>query len=133
MELQQEREALENLVQEVEKEVLNACVEIARSVDQIEATEVTVLYQQKKLQTELDRYSMGISTMYPVAQAERDLVLSQINEVRARIDFLKGLVQLYLSEGSLLARRGIGFPGDKPMEPQGDEDFGESENDKENG
>ena len=117
MELRQQEEALVNLEQEVEKEVLNACVEIDRSVEQIEATEVTVRYQQKKLETELDRYSMGISTMYPVAQAERDLVLSQIDEVRSRIDFLKALVQLYLSEGSLLARRGIGFPGDQPLAP----------------
>jgi outer membrane protein TolC len=42
-----------------------------------------------------------------VAQAQRDLLVSQIAEVRAVIQYRIALIRLFLAEGSLLSRRGI--------------------------
>jgi outer membrane protein TolC len=44
-----------------------------------------------------------------VAQAQRDLLVSQIAEVEAIVNYRIALVRLYLAEGSLLERRGIRF------------------------
>lgn len=114
--LSQQKQALDNLTQLAEQDVLSAFVEINRAKEQIRASKVTVRYQEEKLQAEIDRYRMGESTMYRVAQAERDLVDSQVVEVQSRIAYLKALTQLYLAEGSLLIRWGIEAPGVEPVE-----------------
>jgi outer membrane protein TolC len=54
---------------------------------------------------------VGKSTSLLVAQAQRDLVSSQIAEVEAVVNCLKALVDLYRLEGSLLERRGVIAPG----------------------
>ena len=50
---------------------------------------------------------MGDITSLLVAQAQRDLLVSQLNEIEAIVEYRIALVQLYLAEGSLLERRGI--------------------------
>ena len=42
-----------------------------------------------------------------MAQAQRDLLASQIAEVEAIVNYRTALVNLYLAEGSLLERRGV--------------------------
>ena len=49
--------------------------------------------------------------MLLVAQAQRDLLTAQINEVQAKAAYLKAVVALYQLEGSLLERRGVQCPG----------------------
>jgi outer membrane protein len=50
-----------------------------------------------------------------VAQAQRDLLVSRIAEVRAIVNYLKALIDLYYQDGSLLERRGIAAPGREPV------------------
>ena len=121
LELEQEEEALNNMAQLVEQDVLSAFVEINRSREQIFATKAAVTYQQKKLEAEIEKYRLGKSTMFRVAQAERDFVESEILKVQSNIDYLKSFIQLYLVEGSLLARRGISAPGREPVKPNPEE------------
>jgi hypothetical protein len=64
---------------------------------------------------------VGRSTSFLVAQAQRDLVSSQIYEVEAVINYLKALVDLHRLEGSLLTRRGISAPGQEPVNMKKDE------------
>ncbi len=110
--LAQEKEAVANLIQLGQQDVLLAYVEIRRARDQITASTATVRAQFAKRNAEIEKYRLGTSNAYRVAQAERDTVSSEISALQARIDYLKGFTQLYLAEGSLLARRGIGvIPG----------------------
>lgn len=110
--LTQQREAIANLVQLGQQDVLLAYVEIRRAREQIRASSLTVKAQVAKRDAEIEKYSLGTSNAYRVAQTERDTVASEISALEARIDYLKGFTQLYLAEGSLLARRGIGvIPG----------------------
>jgi outer membrane protein len=109
LQLAQEKEAVENLVQLAQQDVLLAYVEIHRAKDQMGVSSSTVRYQREKRQAEIEKYRLGTSNAFQVAQTERDAVASEISALQARIDYLKGLTQFYVAEGSLLSRRGIGL------------------------
>jgi len=106
--LAQEKEAVANLIQLGQQDVLLAYVEIHRAKDQMRASSATVKFQLEKRAAELEKYRIGTSNAFRVAQAERDAVTSEVSALQARIDYLKGLTQMYLAEGTLLARRGVG-------------------------
>lgn len=107
--LTQERDAISNLIQLGQYDVLQAYVEIQRARKQMKASGETVYFQKEKRDAEIEKYRLGTSNAYRVAQTERDAVASEISALQARIDYLKGLTQFYVAEGTLLARRGIGF------------------------
>jgi len=113
----QSQDALENLSQLVEVDVRTAYIEVTRTKQQIAATKVTRQFNEEKLRTETEKLRVGKSTSFLVAQAQRDLLVSRIDEVRALANYLKALIDLYLQDGSLLERRGIAAPGREPVEP----------------
>ncbi|MBU1708409.1 MAG: TolC family protein, partial [Proteobacteria bacterium] len=98
----QATEALENLKQIVELDVRLAMNEFERTRQQIAATRTTRLLQEETLQAEEERFDVGASTALQVAQAQRDLLESAIDEVEATINCRQALVSLYRAEGSLL-------------------------------
>ncbi len=112
---QQLLEALKNLNQLVQVDVRSAYIEATRAREQIAATAATRNFQEEKLRTETEKFRVGKSTSLLVAQAQRDLLASQIAEIQAFANYLKALVALYKMEGSLLQRRGIAAPGIKPI------------------
>jgi outer membrane protein len=105
--LQQAEEALANLRQLVLLDVRLAANELERARQQIAASAVTRALQQETLAAEQERFEVGTSTTLLVSQAQRDLLVSQIAEVEAIVNYRIGLVNLYLAEGTLLERRGI--------------------------
>ncbi|MEJ2647853.1 MAG: TolC family protein [Sedimentisphaerales bacterium] len=107
--------ALDNLTQLVQVDVRTAYIEVTSDREQITATAATRALQEEKLRVENEKFSVGRSTSLLVAQAQRDLVASQIAEVQAIVTYLKALVSLYELEGSLLQRRGIEAPGSQPV------------------
>lgn len=108
LELAKSRDAIENLVQLAQQDVLLAYVEVERARTQIRLSADTVKYQLEKRDSEIERYRLGTGSALRVTQAERDLINSQVSAAQARIDYLKGLTAFYVADGSLLARRGIG-------------------------
>ena len=68
--------------------------------------------QEKKLSAELEKFRVGKSTNFLVLQAQRDFTESQLDEARSMVAYLNALVDLYVSEGSLLERRGLKSPDD---------------------
>jgi outer membrane protein TolC len=99
--------AVENLRNLVELDVRLAMNEAERTSRQIEASAVTRVLQEQTLTAEQERFDIGASTSLLVAQAQRDLLLSQLAEVEAVVEYRIALVNLYHAEGSLLQRRGI--------------------------
>jgi len=108
---EQAQKALENLSQLVEVDVRTAYIEVDRTKQQIAASSVTRMFDEEKLRTETEKLRVGKSTSFLVAQAQRDLLVSRIAEVRALANYLKALIDLYQQDGSLLERRGISAPG----------------------
>ncbi len=112
---EQAQKALENLSQLVEVDVRTAYIEVNRTKQQIAASSVTRMFDEQKLRTETEKLRVGKSTSFLVAQAQRDLLVSRIAEVRALANYLKALIDLYRQDGSLLVRRGITAPGREPV------------------
>jgi len=119
---QQSLEAVDNLAQLVEEDVRSAYIEVNRAREQIPATAATRQFQQEKVRAETEKFRVGKSTSLLVAQAQRDLLQSQIAEVQAVTNYLKALVNLHRLEGSLLERRGIAAPGREPVTLAGEAD-----------
>lgn len=113
--LEQAEEALRNLEQLVEVDVRSAHIEINRTREQMVATEATRQFRQQALRAETEKFRVGRSTSFLVAQAGRDLVQSRIDAVEAVANHLKAWVELFRLEGSLLERRGIAAPGREPV------------------
>jgi outer membrane protein len=107
----QSSEAVKNLEQIVDLDVRLAVNEVERSRQQITASKATRLLQEEALQAEKERFDVGASTALQVAQAQRDLLASSIDEVEAVVNYRQALVALYLAEGSLLERRGVRLAG----------------------
>jgi outer membrane protein TolC len=112
---EQAQKALKNLSQLVEVDVRTAYIEVNRTKQQIAASSVTRMFDEEKLRTETEKLRVGKSTSFLVAQAQRDLLVSRIAEVRALANYLKALIDLYRQDGSLLERRGISAPGREPV------------------
>lgn len=103
--------ALENLAQLVEVDVRGAWIEAARLREQAAATAATQRLQEEKLRTETEKFRVGKSTAYLVAQAQRDLLQAETEAESAVAGLLKALVECYRLEGTLLERRGIAITG----------------------
>jgi outer membrane protein len=112
---QQAKDAIGNLSQLIEVDVRTAYLEILRSQEQVVATAATRKLQEEKVHVETEKFRLGKSTSLLVAQAQRDLVSSQIDEVQAVVNYLNAIVEIYRQEGSLLERRGIAAPGREPV------------------
>jgi outer membrane protein TolC len=100
-------EAITNLSQIVELDVRLAAAEVARASQQIAASAATRSLREEAVRAESERFRVGQSTGLLVAQAQRDLLESQIAEVQAVVAYREALIQLNLAEGTLLARRGL--------------------------
>ncbi len=107
----QARAAVDNLRNLAQLDVRLALNEVDRARQQIEAGAVTVALQQQTLKAEQERFSVGASTSLLVAQAQRDLLVSQLTQVDAIVNYRIALVELYLFEGTLLQRRGVVLDG----------------------
>ncbi len=112
---EQSQKALENLSQLVEVDVRTAYIAVNSTKQQIAASSVTRKFDEEKLRTETEKLRVGKSTSFLVAQAQRDLLVSRIAEVRALANYLKALIDLYRQDGSLLERRRISAPGREPV------------------
>jgi outer membrane protein len=106
----QAADAVDNLLQMVHVEVRLAFNEVERARQQIFASRATRTLREETLNAEKERFDVGVSTSLLVAQAQRDLLASSIEEVKAIINYRTALVRLYLAEGSLLDRRGVSLP-----------------------
>ena len=111
----QAERALDNLSQLVELDVRGAYIEVNRAKKQIAASRATRKFQKEKHRIETEKFRVGRSTNFLVAQAQRDLLVAKISEVNAVVDYLKSLINLYRLDGSLLERRGIVAPGKEPV------------------
>jgi len=100
-------QSIRNLKRVIRSDVLLAATELERTRQQIGATAATVALQNSSVQAEVDRLTFGSGTSLQVAQVQRDLLVAEIERVRAIVQYRIAQVELYLAEGTLLERRGI--------------------------
>ncbi len=99
--------SLVNMEQLVQEDIRTAYIEVNRTIQQIDATKATRLSQEESLRSETEKFRVGKSTSLLVAQAQRDYLSSQIEEVQALTNYVLALVDLYRLNGSLLERYGL--------------------------
>jgi outer membrane protein TolC len=107
----QSREALANLAQSIELEVRTALVECNRLAARIGSTASTRALLAEKALGEEQKFKVGRSTSFSVAQAQRDLLQGELDEVKASVSYLSSVTGLYRLTGMLLRMRGIEAPG----------------------
>jgi len=106
--------AVENLRLRIGSGVRIALNELDRARRQIDASAETRRLQELTVASEVERFQVGTGTALMVAQAQRDLLASMIDEQRSLVQARHALLQLYLAEGSLLQRRGISSVSESP-------------------
>lgn len=104
-----------NLSQLVSLDVRIAFLEVERARQQIRASAATRAAQEEVLRAERAKFGVGNATAFTVAQAQRDLLEAQINEIEAIVAYRQALIELYRLDGTLLKRRGIDAPGGQPV------------------
>jgi outer membrane protein TolC len=107
--------SLGNLAHLVAQDVRGSRLEVERAAAQIAASGATRAAQEEVLRAEQAKFRVGNGTAFAVAQAQRDLLASQIAEVEAMVDYRRALIALYRLDGTLLLRRGLAAPGDRPV------------------
>ncbi len=107
---QQAALAIHNLEALVRMDVRLAANEVERARRLIAASRTTRELQAQTVEAEKERFAVGSSTAILVAQAQRDLLGTQIAEVEALVNYRIALVRLYLAEGTMLERHGISMP-----------------------
>jgi outer membrane protein TolC len=100
-------EALSNMELTVELDIRTAYVAVERSRAKIAASAETARLQGENLRAEQQKFSVGRSTSFAVAQAERNLLEARLAEAQSVVDYLTAILDLYKQEGSLLERRGV--------------------------
>ncbi len=100
-------EAIRNLEQVIQEDVIRAFIEVKRTVQQMTATAATSQKQLEKLRVEEVRFNVGKTTSFQVAQAQRDLTAARIAEVKASVEYTNAIIELFRADGSLLERNRI--------------------------
>lgn len=103
----QSERAVDNLESLLQTDVRLAIVEHNRALAQIRAGAETRRLREQTARAERDRFDVGAGTSLLVAQAQREVLESQINELENRIDYRIALVRLQELTGALLERYGV--------------------------
>jgi outer membrane protein len=103
----QAQDALSNLERLAESQIRSAYLQAQYAAVRVGTTAALRALQEEKVRAETEKFRVGSSTSYLVAQAQRDLLASQLDEAQAAVDYLSAVANLYLLEGSLLERRGL--------------------------
>jgi outer membrane protein TolC len=98
---------LRNQEQTIRVEVRRAARAVDSGIKRVEAAELNVELQRKKLEAEQKKFDNGMSTSFEVLTFQNDLADAELSEIRAKLDYIKALAALERSKGTLLEDRGL--------------------------
>jgi outer membrane protein len=93
--------------QQIALEVRQAYQNIAMNQALAKTAEVTVRYQQQRLQGEQDKYALGATTTRSIIEAQRDLQDAQSRLLLAKINLIKNRITLDKAVGDTLVAHNI--------------------------
>lgn len=112
---EQSREALDSLERLAIQDIRASWLDADRARAQVRAREETVGLQRELLRVAEIRYRVGTGTALAVAQAQRDLLESELSLREATVRFRQANTDLLLQSGTLLLHRAIDSPGLEPL------------------
>jgi len=92
LQYQQAQAQIRALELTVATEVTNAALLVESTLRRMDAANAARQLSEKRLENEQSKFEVGMSTNFFVVQAQRDLLDSQISELRASLDYQKALV-----------------------------------------
>jgi outer membrane protein TolC len=90
---QQAEAQLRALELQVATEVTNAALNIESTQRRVEAARAARVLAERRLEAEQTKFEVGMQTNFFVVQAQRDLLDSQITELRATLDYQRALIE----------------------------------------
>lgn len=96
--------AYKNLLQTIELEVRQAYIDCQTNLENISAVRQTSELRKQALKTENIKFELGKSTNQNIADAQRDLLSSQINHTQAIIDYVRSRLRLHYLDGTLVEK-----------------------------
>jgi outer membrane protein len=103
----QAEESLRALRQQISLQVRQAYDLVELNQASVAAAQVSVDYQEKRLQGEQDKYALGASTTFLIVQAQRDLQNAQSILLQARIAWIQSRIALDQAVGDTLPAHNI--------------------------
>ena len=107
LEREQAERSVANLEELIQNQLKQAVVEHNRTLEQSIVSKETLRLRQETAAAEKARFEVGTSTSLLVAQAQREALESQIDELENRIQYRSALVRLEELTGNLLLRYGV--------------------------
>ena len=105
--LEQATLQLKNEEQVIYLEIRNGVRALETNFERVQAYTVARELADQKLQAEVEKLRVGLSTNFTVLSYQRDLSNARISELRAIVDYLNSQVDLETSMGVNLKNRGI--------------------------
>jgi outer membrane protein TolC len=89
---EQAQVGLARLEMNVVSEVRTAARAVETNIKRVESTRAARVLQEQRLDAEEKKFAAGMSTNFLVTQAQRDLAVAEVNEVRALADYRRSQV-----------------------------------------
>ena len=91
----------------IRAEVSNAIIGVRQARAQHDAAQQARILQEQTLHAEQRKFDLGVSTIFLVVQAQRDLALSRSSEITTRNNYVKARVELDRATGQTLRENNI--------------------------
>ena len=111
LELQQNRAQIRRIELRIASEVTNAALRIESIRDRIAAATASRELAEEQLQTEENKFEVGLSTNFFVLQSQRDLATAQDAELRAILDYQRARIEFERTQRASLGGAGIALVG----------------------
>ena len=93
VQLQQTQAQLRALELQIATEVTNAALNVESTQKRLEAARAARTLAERRLEAEQTKFEVGMQTNFFVVQAQRDLLDSQITELRSALDYQRALIE----------------------------------------
>ncbi len=102
--------ALHNLKDIINREIRRAYIDCMTNLQSIDAVTATLELRRQALRTQTIKFENGEGTNNAIANAQRDLLESEINHTEAIVDYVLSRLRLHYLDGSLIERTGLVVP-----------------------
>jgi outer membrane protein TolC len=99
--------ALRKAEQDIRIDVRTAARNVNSGAKRVAAARSNTVLQRKTLEAEQKKYENGMSTSFEVLRIQTDLSDARLAEIRAILDYMKGLSDLERAKGTLLEARNL--------------------------
>jgi outer membrane protein TolC len=107
LDLQQEEARLKSLEQQVYLDVSDAVLSLETDAKSVEATRIAREFAEKRLEAEMKKLSVGLTTNYFVLTYQDALASAQSAELKALVDYNVSVARIDWVTGSTLEKRNI--------------------------